>query len=177
MGAEPKLLGNELIPLVYGELRQIARARMARLPPGQTLQPTDLVHEVYERLVRKGDVAWQSRAHFFGAAAQAMRQILVDHARRKFALKRGGDLMRISLASVLDGSGFVANIDEILAVHEALDRLRKHYPRKAEVVLLRYFAGLTMDQIAEMKAVTIRTVERDWKFARVWLQNQLGTGR
>lgn len=175
MKAEPRLLGNDLIPLVYTQLRQIARIRLARLPPGQTLQPTDLVHEVYAHLVKNGDVVWESRAHYFGVAARAMRQILVIQARRKFALKRGGGVTRITLTSALHTSDGLASDEEILAVHEALERLQRHHPRKVEVVLLRYFAGLTMEQIAELNAVNVRTVERDWKFARVWLQRQLGT--
>lgn len=173
MTAEPKLLGNDLVPLVYDELRKLARWRMARLPPGHSLQPTELVHEVYQRLVKNGDVAWERRAHFFGAAAQVMRQILVDRARKKFALKRGGDWERITLSSALSENGCEAHNEEVLAVHEALQELQTYHPRKAEVVLLRYFAGLTMNEIAAAKCVHVRTVERDWKFARVWLQKRL----
>lgn len=173
MVAEPKLIGNDFIPLVYDELRRLARSRLARMPYNQTLQPTELVHEVYQRLARRGDLAWRDRFHFFGVAAQAMRQILVDRARRRCAQKRGGDWDRITLNSALSETGDVAHNQEILAVHEALGQLQGEHPRKAEIVLLRYFAGLTMSEIAALKGVHVRTVERDWTFARVWLQQRL----
>lgn len=164
----------ELLPLVYAELRRLAVARMANLPPGQTLQPTALVHDVYLELVGKQDPGWNSRGHFFGAAAQAMREILVDQARRKSRRKRGGDRKR----EVMDDDLPVeTNIEmphiDIIALDEALDRMKAEHPRSTNVLMLRYFAGLTGEQTAQVLDTSPRTIERDWQFARVWLHREL----
>lgn len=164
----------ELLPLVYAELRRLAVSRMAQLPPGQTLQPTALVHDAYLELVGKQDPGWNSRAHFFGAAAQAMREILVDQVRRKSRLKRGGDRKREVMA---DDFPVETNIEmphiDIIALDEALDRMKAEHPRCTEVLMLRYFAGLTGKQIAEVLNTSERTIDRDWRFARAWLRHEL----
>jgi len=163
---------RELLPLVYADLRKLAAARMARLAPGQTLQATALVHEAYVRLVGSTDPGWQGRAHFFGAAARAMRDILADHLQRKASLKRGGHFRRVgeNTAAELSCDG---PSDDVLAVEEALEELEREYPRKAEVVTLSFFGGLTAAEIAEVLGLTARTVERDWRFARSWLNERL----
>ena len=149
----------ELLPLVYDELRELARARMARTPPGNTLQPTALVHEAYLRLVGRDASSWNSRGHFFAAAAQAMRQILVDQARRKGRLKHGGGLGRVDL----DRAEPVIEppTDDILALDEALNRLEQDDPRKVQVVMLRYFAGLTEAETAAAMDLSPATVRRE----------------
>ena len=163
---------NELLPLVYADLRKLAAARMARLAPGQTLQATALVHEAYVRLVGSTDPGWQGRAHFFGAAARAMRDILADHLQRKGSLKRGGHLRRVGedTAAELSCEG---PTDDVLAVEEVLEEFEREYPRKAEVVTLSFFGGLTALEIAEVLGLSARTVERDWRFARAWLNGRL----
>ena len=161
----------ELLPLVYGELRQLARARMAKTPPGQTLQPTALVHEAYLRLIGADDPGWNSRGHFFAAAGQAMRQILVDQARRKGSLKRGGGRQRLDVDDV--EPAIEPPSDDILALEEALTHLEQDDPRKAEVVNLRYFAGLTVEETAAALDISVTTVELDWRFARVLLYDEL----
>lgn len=163
-----------LLPLVYEELRRLAESRMRRLAPGQTLQPTALVHEAYLRLVRGEDPGWNGRAHFFGAAAQAMRNILVEQARRYQAVKRGGGMR----ASPMDGEPAESHTDpaETLALDESLKRLERLDSRKAQVVALRVYAGLTNEQIASALEISSRTVEREWRFARAWLRRALGTG-
>jgi RNA polymerase sigma factor (TIGR02999 family) len=162
----------ELLPLVYAELRQLAAARMAAEQPGQTLQATALVHEAYLRLVgdgRAGD--WNSRGHFFAAAAEAMRRILVEAARRKQAPKHGGGKHRLDLGEV------AARVDEpadrLLDLDRALARLRAVDPLAARLVELRYFAGLTMEQAADALGLPLRTAERNWTFARTWLHREL----
>ncbi len=154
--------GADLLPLVYGELRRLARARMAKLPPGNTLQPTALVHEAYIRLVGEDDPAWNSRGHFFGAAAEAMRQILVDQARRKSARKHGGDQQRMDADEVEIPFGGIR--ENLLELDRALDRLQKEDPRKAEIVKLRYFAGLTRDETAAALGLSVRTVDYEWRY-------------
>ena len=148
--------------------------RMARLPPGSTLQATALVHEAYLRLVGEDKPSWNSRGHFFGAAAQAMRQILVDQARRKGSLKRGGDRRRIDL-EVAEPAVVPPSVS-ILALDEALERLERDDPRKARIVMLRYFAGLTTKETAAALDVSVPTVEREWRFARTLLHTQLADG-
>ena len=166
----------ELLRLVYSELRGLARARMAKTPPGNTLQPTALVHEAYLRLIGKDDPEMsKSRAHFFAAAAQAMRDILVEQARRKKRQKRGGGRKRIDL----DGADLAAvplepPLEDILALDEALRKLEQEEPRLVEVVKLRFFAGLTTGETAAALGVSVPTVERDWRFARTLLYTQLG---
>ena len=162
----------DLLPLVYDDLRQLASARMARLAPGQTLQATELVHEAYMRLVGSTDPGWQGRAHFFGAAARAMRNVVADHLQRKGSLKRGGHFRRVgedTAASIsCDGPS-----DDILVVEEALQEFEQQYPRKAEVVTLSFFGGLTAEEIGEVMNLSSRTVERDWQFAKAWLNSRL----
>jgi RNA polymerase sigma factor (TIGR02999 family) len=166
---------ERLLPLVYSELKVLARARMARERPGQTLQPTALVHEAYLRLVGEG-ARWENRAHFYGAAAQVMRRIMVERARRVSRLKRGGDAERITLHD--DAVSVAPRSDELLALDEALDRLAAHDRGMADVVMLRYFAGLTVTETAEAVGASERTVSRQWTAARAWLRHQLtGPGR
>jgi RNA polymerase sigma factor (TIGR02999 family) len=163
-----------LLPLVYDELRKLAAQKLAREKPGQTLQATALVHEAYLRLVggEAAPVGWNSRGHFFGAAAEAMRRILVNRARDKRRLKRGGDRGRVDLdeiAIVDDGERL-----DILALDEALDALAREEPACAELVKLRFFAGLTQEESAAALGVTRRTADRYWAFARAWLLQALG---
>ncbi|MGE0141907.1 MAG: ECF-type sigma factor [Planctomycetota bacterium] len=158
---------DELLPLVYADLRRLAAARMARLAPGQTLQATALVHEAYVRLVGTADPGWQSRAHFFGAAARAMRNVLADHLQRRGSLKRGGRFQRA--ADCTAELGVDGPSDEVLAVEEALQDLERDYPRQAQVVTLTFFGGMTAPEVAEALGMSTRTVERDWRFARSWL--------
>jgi RNA polymerase sigma factor (TIGR02999 family) len=162
---------TELLPLVYAELHQLARARMARQPPGQTLTPTALVHEVYLRIAGDSDVTWEGRQHFFFAAARAMRDILVEQARRKAGPKQGGGQRRRELdeaCAILEPPS-----DELLAVHEALQELETRDPFKAQIVLLRYFTGLTMDETATVLGVPERTLDRHWRYIRAWLMKRL----
>jgi RNA polymerase sigma factor (TIGR02999 family) len=165
-----------LLPLVYDELRRLARARLASVPPGNTLQPTALVHEAYMRLVGDADPGWNSRAHFFGAAAQAMRDILVEQVRRKSRQKHGGDRARVSCEDVdLPDMSFEfddATVD-LMSLDVALKELEQVDERKAQIVMLRYFAGLTAAQTAEALGVTERTIERDWKFIKAWLRTRM----
>ena len=167
---DPKA-AEELLPLVYKELRRLAAWRLANERPGQTLQATALVHEAYLRLIGPGDPGWQGRRHFFGAAAEAMRRILVENARRKQRLKHGGQLERVDLEAVDIPSPLPD--DELLAMHEALDRLAETDPRAAELVKLCFFVGLTQQQASEELGVSIATVERTWAFARAWLFREI----
>lgn len=162
---------EEMLPLVYDELRRLAQAYLAKTPPGNTFQATALVHEAYLRLVGTEDPGWQGRRHFFGAAAQAMRNILVDQARRKGTQKRGKDLRRVDL---LDGDLPIEPPSEnLLALNDALKHLEQTDPRKAELVMLHHFAGLTMEETAEAMGVSLSTVEREWRFTRALLYAQL----
>ena len=162
----------DLLPLVYGELRRIAAAQLGREKPGQTLNATALVHEAYLRLVGPADEGrWQSRGHFFAAAAEAMRHILVDIARRKGRKKRAGDRVRISLDAVEPVTA--APDDDLLALDEALTRLAGADPTAAELVKLRYFAGLTIPQAAEALGIGTRSADRLWAYARAWLRDAL----
>jgi len=164
----------ELLPLLYTELRRLAEARMRRLPPGQTLQATALVHEAYLRLIGEEDPGWNGRGHFFGAAAQAMRDILVEQARRKSRKKHGGDLVRRELGDEAPADlDFDIAPEDLLAVNDALDRMKELHPRPAEVVMYRYFAGLSSDVIGDLLGVSGRTIERDWRFARAWLHRAI----
>ena len=166
---------EELLPLVYDELRRLAAWHLANEQPGQTLQATALVHEAYLRLVGKEDPQWNGRRHFFGAAAEAMRRILVENARRKKRLKRGGDLERVDVADVEIASPLPD--DDLLALDEALDRLAKTDSRAAEVVKLCFFVGLTQEQVARELGISISTVERLWAFARAWLFREIQKSR
>lgn len=163
----------DLLPAVYAELRRLAAAQLAQLRPGQTLQPTALVHEVYMKLVGQADPGWDGRRHFFGAAAQAMRELLVEHVRRKTAQKRGGGRALESLDDSLLIEDGGPRLDDVLAVDAALARLEADHPRKARVAIMRYFGGLSDEEIAEGLGVTTRTVERDWRFARAYLVDAL----
>jgi RNA polymerase sigma factor (TIGR02999 family) len=166
----------DLLPLVYDELRQLAAVRMAAEAPDQTLQPTALVHEAYLRLVGPADGAkWDHRGHFFAAAAEAMRRILVDHARRKAADRHGGGRARIDLDPDLAPARETR--EDLIALDEALDRLAAQDPIKAELVKLRYFAGLTLPEAAAALGLSERTAGRQWAFARAWLRREVeGTG-
>jgi len=168
-----RVAADELLPLVYAELRRLARARMARLRPGQTLQPTDLVHEAYLRLVSKEDPGWANRAHFFAAAAEAMRRVLIDRARRAMRDKHGGGHLRVTLSNVGVGVGVQPRPEELLALAAALRRLEGLDPRMAEVVKLRYFAGLTQEETAVAVGISRRTVNRLSAAARAWLATEL----
>ncbi|MEM7305278.1 MAG: sigma-70 family RNA polymerase sigma factor [Planctomycetota bacterium] len=168
---------EDLLPIVYEELRALARARMAKERPGQTLQATALVHEAWMRLVTPEAPDWNGRGHFFGAAALAMRRILVEQARRRARVKRGGGHERVDLADVepvLEGPA--AQPEEVLAIEEAVARLEAADPRKGRIVNLRYFAGLTNEETAEALGVSVGTIEREWRFIRSWLRSELGEG-
>jgi len=163
---------EQLLPLVYGELRKLAAQKLAQEAPGQTLQATALVHEAYVRLVDGEKVHdWNSRGHFFAAAAEAMRRILVEQARRKGRLKRGGGKERLDIDEV--EIAFEGPADDVLALDEALVRLAQKHPEKAELVKLRYFAGLTVDEAAKVLGVSTSTVDRHWTYARAWLFREL----
>lgn len=165
---------DELFPLVYQELRQLAAQRMSRELPGQTLQATALVHEAYLRLVGAEDQNWDGRTHFFSAAAEAMRRILIDNARRKKSLKHGGGRQRVDLD---DGDIAVeAPSDNLVALDEALTKLAKKAPAVAELVKLRYFAGLTVEQVAEIQGISRRTAGSHWAYARAWLHREITKG-
>jgi len=162
---------DALMPAIYAQLRRIAGAKMAAERAGHTLQPTALVHEAWLRL---GDVGFENRAHFFGAAAEAMRRILVERARRRQCAKHGNgqdnvDLDGVEIAAPVDG-------EELLAVHEALDRLAEHDLRKAQLVKLRYFAGLSFEEAAALLGVSVPTAKRDWSYARAWLHQAISAG-
>jgi len=162
---------DELLPLVYEELRSLAAQKLAQESPGQTLQATALVHEAYLRLLGPEVQTWKSRGHFFGAAAEAMRRILVDNARRKQRLKRGGDQQRVELCDAdLAADGLS---DDLIALDEALSRLAEMDKAKAELVKLRYFAGLTVEQAAQALGFSETTAKEHWRFARAWLFRQI----
>jgi RNA polymerase sigma factor (TIGR02999 family) len=162
---------ESLLPLVYTELRRLAKSRMAKLPPGQTLQPTALVHEAYLRLVGSEDPGWDGRAHFFGAAARAMRDIIVDQARRKAAVKHGGDRRRVDADET--ALSIESPQEDLLALNEALQRLERDDPRKGQIVMLRYFAGLSRDETAHVLGLTVRTIDREWRYIKTWLYTQM----
>ena len=164
---------EELLPLVYDELRRLAAARMAQEQSGHTLQPTALVHEAWLRLAGNAEQSWQNRAHFFGAAAEAMRRILIERARRKSRLKRGSGQALLDIAD-LDVMAAMPD-DKILLVDEALELLKAEDPEKARIVSLKFFAGLTNEQIAELLNLNERTVRRQWNFARAWLFERIAT--
>ena len=175
--ADPMLKGTpaaELLPALYAELRRLAASMTARLPPGQTLQPTALVHEAYLKMVRDHDPGWGGKRHFFGAAAQAMREILVDQARRKASLKHGGHSQRVELA---DGLALIEPpAADVLALDEAIQGLQAEEPRLAEIVLLRYYTGLSVEETAAVVGRSESTVKREWRQARAWLAGRLHPG-
>ena len=163
---------DQLIRLVYHELRRIAGACMRDERPGHSLQPTALIHEAWLRLAGQSQIAWRDRAHFFGLAARMMRRILVDHARARLADKRGAGAVVLSLDWVeIDSSP--RKLDEILAVDEALARLRQLDPQQAQIVEMHYFAGMTVKETAEALGISPRTVDREWAFASAWLRREL----
>jgi RNA polymerase sigma factor (TIGR02999 family) len=167
--------GAELLPGLYKELRRLAAALTARRGPGQTLTPTALVHEAYLRLVKGEDPGWQGPRHFFGAAAQAMREILIEQARRKATLKRGGGGHRVELAEGL--AWIEPPADDVLALDEAISQLQAEDAHLAEIVMLRYFSGLTVEETAQVVGVSVSTLTRDWRYARAWLAGFLGQAR
>jgi RNA polymerase sigma factor (TIGR02999 family) len=163
---------EQWLPLVYEELRKLAAAKMANEAPGHTLQPTALVHEAWLKLSGHQEQRWQNRAHFFGAAAEAMRRILIDNARRKHALRHGGGQKPVPLLDDAEIAAAAAD-DQLLAVHEALEKLAALDPAKAELVKLRYFVGLTIDEAAEVLGISQPTAKRYWAFARAWLYREI----
>lgn len=164
---------DELIPLVYDELRRMARRYMRRESQGHTLQTSALVHEAYLRLVDQKSVQWQNRAHFFGVAAQLMRRILVDHARSRSRAKRGGGAQMISLA---DHAVVSKEVAEVIALDDALKNLAEMDARKSQIVEMKFFGGLTTEEVAEVLKVTPRTVEREWRKAKAWLNRAISKG-
>ena len=162
---------ERLLELVYGELRQLAASKMAKESPGHTLQPTALVHEAWLRLVGDKNPSFANRAHFFSAAAEAMRRVLIDRARHKLTLRHGGELQRVDI-EIQDLAA--ADIDQqMLAVHEVLDELAKSHPLQAEVVKLRYFGGMTNDDTAQVLNISVATVKNYWTFARAWILKEM----
>jgi RNA polymerase sigma factor (TIGR02999 family) len=175
LGGDDPQAAAELLPLVYEELRMLAHARMQLEVGHRTLQPTALVHEAYLRLLGDEEVRWNGRGHFFGAAAEAMRRILVERARRYRQPKYGGDHRRVPFDP--DAAGLEESSDDVIAIDAALRRLESAAPSKADVVKLRYFAGLTIDQTAEVLGISPATVDRRWSFARAWLFQEIERGR
>ncbi len=165
---------NELLPLVYEELRRLAARKMSQESPGQTLQATALVHEAYIRLVGSQAPGWKGRTHFFAAAAEAMRRILIENARRKRRLKRGGNQLRVGLGDA--GAAIDEPSEDLIALDEALAKLAAEDPVKADLVKLRYFAGMTIEQAAEMLGISRATGDRYWSYARAWLYDQINKG-
>jgi RNA polymerase sigma factor (TIGR02999 family) len=177
--AKEKERASDLLPLVYDELRQLARVRMAQESRELTLQPTALVHEAYLRVAGNDAPRWDRKGHFFAAAAIAMRRILVERARHYQRLKHGGDQRRVVLDTGVEPAAGAApggvDLTDVIAIDEALDRLEQIDARKAQVVMLRYFAGLSVEETATALGLSPATVKNEWAFARVWLHRQLGT--
>ena len=165
---------NEFLSVVYEELRRLATAKMASEAPGQTLQATALVHEAWLRLTNDEKRKWNDRTHFFAAAAEAMRRILVENARRKRAQRHGGKLERAEMPDIPSAAG--QNEDQILAVNEALDKLSAKDKQKAELVKLRYFVGLSVEEAAEALAISVPTAHRYWAYTRAWLAREIKAG-
>jgi RNA polymerase sigma factor (TIGR02999 family) len=164
---------DKLLPLVYEELRHLAAQKMSHEPPGQTLQATALVHEAYIRLVGSDDQNWSGRTHFFAAAAEAMRRILIDNARRKKSLKRGGGFNKIEMEEAIITTNKPMKIDELLALDEALQKLEGIDKVKADLVKLRFFTGLTIEQAATILGISHATAERYWDYTRSWLHIEI----
>ncbi len=162
---------EELLPLVYEELRKLAAAKMAQEASGNTLQPTALVHEAWLRLVGNDNTTWNSRGHFFGAAAEAMRRILIESARRKRAARHGGGKTKLDIQDLEIAA--VAKDDELLAVHDALEKLALRDSPKAELVKLRYFVGLTTEEAAKLLGISVPTADRWWNYSRAWLFEEI----
>ncbi len=171
IGAGDPAAQDELLPMIYEELRSLARGRMAAESPGHTLQTTALVHEAYLRLLGDGDATWQNRRHFYGAASEAMRRILVEHARRRHAQKRGGDRRRVDLELI--GGAFDEEPADTLGLDRSLEELKQRDERMYDIAMLRHFCGLTNDQTARTLDISPRTVRREWGYARLWLRNTM----
>jgi RNA polymerase sigma factor (TIGR02999 family) len=169
---DPKA-ADQLLPLVYEQLRALAASRMANEAAGHTLQPTALVHEAWLRLVGDGNPQFENRSHFFAAAAEAMRRILIDRARRKRAIRHGGSHERVDLDYI--ELPLVGNDHQLLAVHEALDKLAVEHPSEAEVVKLRYFVGMTIEEVAQALRISPRTAQYYWRHARAWLFHEISS--
>jgi RNA polymerase sigma factor (TIGR02999 family) len=170
--AEEAQAAAELLPVLYTELRRLAAVLTAQRGPGQSLTPTALVHEAFLRLVKDQDPGWQGRRHFFGAAARAMREILIEQARRKASLKRGGGGRRVELAEGL--AWIEPPAEDVLALDEAIQQLQAEDERLAEIVMLRYYSGLSVEETAAVLGVSVSTLTRDWRYARAWLAGALG---
>ncbi len=170
-GSDEAVVADQLMPLLYEELKKLAASQMAKENPGQTLQPTALVHEAYMRLVADSNMHWESRGHFFAAAARTMRQILINRAVRRKAEKHGGKRQRAVLFDVA-ASG-EPDPDRMLDLDQALQKLEERDPRKAQIVMLRFFAGLSVEEIGAAMALSSATVRRDWQFARTWLHHEM----
>lgn len=162
---------DQLLPIVYAELRELATRKLRHESSGNTLQPTALVHEAYLRLIGSADDNWENRAHFFGAAAEAMRRILIDRARSKKSQRKGGDAIQVSLDGLTEISENKA--DELIALDDALGELEAFDEAKAELVKLRFFVGLTMEESALALGISLRTAERNWTYAKAWLHRQV----
>jgi len=172
---DPKA-ADKLLPLVYEELRRLAARKMSQEAPGQTLQATALVHEAYIRLVGSDAPGWKSRTHFFAAAAEAMRRILVDNARRKKSQRRGGDRQQVDLAEAITVCKDERELDDLIALNEALEKLAKENKIEADLVRLRYFAGLTCKQAAELLGISLSTANEHWAYARARLRLEITKG-
>lgn len=171
-GGDRREAFERLLPLVYNELRGLAKARLAHERPDHSLQATALVHEAYLRMLAGTGPSWSDRRHFYNAAAQAMRRILIEHARKRGRLKRGGGRVQVTIDDIQVGDG--PPLEDVLALEEALTRLEERDPRMAEVVHLRFFAGLSVEETAAALEVSERTVKREWAVARAWLYEALG---
>jgi len=165
---------DQLLPLVYEELRLLASQKMAHEKPGHTLQATALVHEAYIRLVKGGDQSWHGRGHFFSAAAEAMRRILVENARRKSGLRHGGEHMQVTLNESLFSRSKMVSSEDLLALDEAIEKLKGDDATKAQLVKLRLFGGLTGKQAADVLGISYATEQRYWAYARAWLRVEVG---
>ena len=169
---------EQILRLVYDELRRLAAAKMAHESTGHTLQPTALVHEVWLRIGGDAQPPWRNRAQFFAAAAEGMRRILIDSARRKLRIRHGGELEKVSASATgFDLASPELDDAELLLLNDALDRLSEHDARKAELVKHRYFVGLTLQEVAEVMGISERTAKRDWAYARVWLYREMKAAR
>jgi RNA polymerase sigma factor (TIGR02999 family) len=171
IGPDDPSATDRLFPIVYAELRKLARVAMSREKAGHTLQPTALVHEVYLRLLGGANAGWKSRGHFFAAAAEAMRRILIERARRHSRLKRGENPERVELTE--DAAVYQPRPEELLALDQALERLESHDPEMGRVVKLRFFAGLSVDETAELLGTSPRSVDRAWAESRAWLIREM----
>ena len=162
---------EQLLPLVYDELRKLAASKLGNEAPGQTLQPTALVHEAWLRLIGNENPRWNGRAHFFGAAAEAMRRILIENARRKRAVRHGGGQVKLDINEIEIAAA--GKDDELFAVNDALEKLAARDKQKAELVKLRYFVGLTTEEAAELLGISVPTADRWWNFSRAWLFEEI----